>query len=191
MKLGKGLVIRLFTLVAVLAVLAACVAPGMNPGAESAPAAASGSKVKVVYWAHNFEPRVELDKKYIDEFMKDNPDIEVDYEVIPSDFDAKLRTALASGQGPDLFAQWNGDMGTFYAQDAIAPVSAEAIGLASQEELMQQYVAPENTLQGASLMANCTESPMRSAFTPAMSTTRSLPMPVWMPKRTSQQHGSR
>lgn len=137
----------LLALLVVVTVLAACVAPGAAPAGGSA--ATGGEKVKVVYWAHNFEPRVELDKKYIAQFMEANPDIEVEYEVIPSDFDAKLRTALASGQGPDLFAQWNGDIGTFFAEGAIAPVSAEALGLASQEELMNQYVAPENTLQGA------------------------------------------
>jgi multiple sugar transport system substrate-binding protein len=133
---------------AALTLLAACAAPGVAPAGESA-APAAGEKITVVYWAHEFAPRVELDNKYIAEFMEANPDIEVQYEVIPSDFDAKLRTALASGQGPDLFAQWNGDLGTFYAQGAIAPFSAEAVGLASQEELMEQYVAPENTLQGA------------------------------------------
>jgi multiple sugar transport system substrate-binding protein len=139
-------------LLAVASLVAACVAPGMGgvaPAGEAAAPVAAGEKIKVVYWAHNFEPRVELDQKYIAEFMEQNPDIEVEYEVIPSDFDAKLRTALASGQGPDLFAQWNGDMGTFFAEEAIVPVSAEALGLASQEELMGQYVAPENTLQGA------------------------------------------
>ncbi|MCB9152109.1 MAG: extracellular solute-binding protein [Caldilineaceae bacterium] len=126
--------------------VAACVAPGAAPADGSS---SSGSAVTVTYWAHNFEPRVELDQKYIAQFMEENPDITVEYEVIPSDFDAKLRTALASGQGPDLFAQWNGDIGTFYAEEAIAPVSAESLGLASQQELMDQYVAPENTLQGA------------------------------------------
>ena len=138
----------LFTFLMVVVLLAACVAPGAAPAGDSA-ASSSGEKVKVIYWAHNFEPRVELDKQYIEQFMQENPDIEVEYEVIPSDFDAKLRTALASGQGPDLFAQWNGDMGTFFAEGVIAPVSAEALGLASQEELMNQYVSPENTLQGA------------------------------------------
>ncbi|MCB0099628.1 MAG: extracellular solute-binding protein, partial [Caldilineaceae bacterium] len=127
--------------------VAACVAPGAAPADGSS--SSSGSAVTVTYWAHNFEPRVELDQKYIAQFMEENPDITVEYEVIPSDFDAKLRTALASGQGPDLFAQWNGDIGTFYAEEAIAPVSAESLGLASQQELMDQYVAPENTLQGA------------------------------------------
>ena len=128
--------------------LAACVVPGAAPSGGGA-AGDSGANVTVTYWAHNFEPRVELDKKYIAQFMEENPNITVEYEVIPSDFDAKLRTALASGQGPDLFAQWNGDTGTFYAEGAIAPVSAESLGLASQQELMDQYVAPENTLQGA------------------------------------------
>lgn len=139
---------RMLILAVVAALMAACAAPGVAPagGGASAPA---GAKVKVVYWAHNFEPRVALDEKYIAEFMEANPDIEVEYEVIPSDFDAKLRTALASGQGPDLFAQWNGDMGTFYAEGAIVPVNAEALGMGSQQELMDYYVAPENTLQGA------------------------------------------
>jgi multiple sugar transport system substrate-binding protein len=141
--------LRLLSAFVVVALaLTACVAPGAAPsGAADAPAA--GEKITVVYWAHNFEPRVELDKKYIAEFMEQNPNIVVEYEVIPADFDAKLRTALASGQGPDLFAQWNGDTGTFFAEGAIAPVSAESLGLASQQELMDQYVAPENTLQGA------------------------------------------
>lgn len=137
----------LFALLALAVLLAACAVPGAAPATGGA--ASSGEKLTVVYWAHEFAPRVELDKKYIAQFMEENPDIVVEYEVVPSDFDAKLRTALASGQGPDLFAQWNGDIGTFYAEGAIVPVSAEALGLASQEELMNQYVAPANTLQGA------------------------------------------
>jgi multiple sugar transport system substrate-binding protein len=81
--------------------------------------------------------------------MEKNPNITVEYEAIPADFDAKLRTALAAGTGPDLFAQWNGDVGAFYYQDAIVPVNAEALGFGNQQELMDLYVAPENTLQGA------------------------------------------
>lgn len=138
----------MMALLVIAALLVAC-APPVAPGAPAAGQAQPAAKVKVVYWGHNFEPRVELDKKYIAKFMEDNPDIEVEYEVIPSDFDAKLRTAMAAGTGPDLFAQWNGDMGTFYAQGAIVPVDFEAIGFASQKEFMDLYIAPENILQGA------------------------------------------
>ncbi|MCX6050067.1 MAG: extracellular solute-binding protein [Chloroflexi bacterium] len=150
MHLRKSKFALLFALFMVTALLVACGVPvAPAGGGAAAPAAASGQKIKVSYWAHNFEPRVALDKKYIEQFMKDNPNIEVDYQVIPADFDAKLRTALAAGNGPDLFAQWNGDTGTFYAQGTIVPVSAEALGMGSQDELMKLYVAPENTLQGA------------------------------------------
>jgi multiple sugar transport system substrate-binding protein len=116
---------------------------------DSAAPAAPAEKIKVVYWGHDFTPRVELDKKYIAKFMEENPDIEVEYEPIPAEFDQKLRTALAAGTGPDLFAQWNGDIGTFYHEGAIVPVDFEAIGYNSQGEFMDLYVAPENTLQGA------------------------------------------
>jgi multiple sugar transport system substrate-binding protein len=137
-------------LAAMVALLAACVpvAPA-GTEADTGGAAPADEQVTVVYWAHDFPPRVELDNKYIAEFMEANPNIVVEYEVIPSEFDAKLRTALASGTGPDLFAQWNGDIGTFYAEGAIAPLNAEALGFGSQQELMDLYVAPENTLQGA------------------------------------------
>jgi multiple sugar transport system substrate-binding protein len=139
-------------MVTLLASLVACVpvAPSTAPGGGEAAAPAEGETIKVVFWAHDHAPRVPLDEKYIAEFMEANPNIEVEYEVVPaSDYDTKLRTALAAGTGPDLFAQWNGDIGTFYAEGAIAPLNAEALGYGSQAEFMENYVAPENILQGA------------------------------------------
>ena len=133
----------ILAIILISVLLSGCVVPSSEVG-DTGP-----EPVTVVYWAHNFTPRVELDEKYIAEFMELNPHITVEYEVIPADFDQKLRTALAAGTGPDLFAQWNGDMGTFYAQGAIAPVAFEAIGYDSMQDFMDIYVAPENTLQGA------------------------------------------
>ena len=139
------LLLGILAIILVSALVSGCTA--VIPAGELADA--GPEPVTVVYWAHNFTPRVELDEKYIAEFMEMNPHITVEYEVIPADFDQKLRTALAAGTGPDLFAQWNGDMGTFYAQGAIAPVAFEAIGYDSMQDFMDIYVAPENTLQGA------------------------------------------
>ena len=136
---------------AITVFMVACQAPpsASAPKAGTGPAeSAAGKKVKVVYWAHDFVPRADLDKKYIAEFMKANPDIEVEYDV-QSEFDTKLTTAIAAGTGPDLTAQWNAFIGQFHAANFIAPVDFQAIGFNSQKELMDQYEAPENILSGA------------------------------------------
>jgi multiple sugar transport system substrate-binding protein len=145
--------------VALTMVTAACTAPTAAPASQqpaaqtAAPAQAaapSGQQVTVTYWAHDHAPRVELDKKYIAEFEKANPNIKIDYVVVPgSDYDTKLATALAAGTGPDLFAQYDAFTGQFYAQDAIVPVDFLAMGFNSQKELMDQYESPDVILSGA------------------------------------------
>lgn len=146
-SVGQQISARLSLILLVLAItslLAAC-----SVSAPVAPGDASGSadKVKVVYWGHDFQPRVELDKKYIQEFMEDNPNIEVEYEVA-GDYDVKLRTALAAGTGPDLFAQWNGEIGQFYLAETIVPVDPTAMGLDTEKDLIDQYVSAETILSG-------------------------------------------
>ena len=98
---------KLLAITAILVILLTGCAVPVAPVANTTTGeqAATGEKIKVVFWAHEHAPRVPLDEKYIAEFMAANPNIEVEYEVIPSDFDTKLRTALAAGTGPDLFAQ--------------------------------------------------------------------------------------
>ena len=67
----KSQIAVFLALIMVTALLAACALPVAAPaGGGAAAPAASGQKVKVTYWAHNFMPRVELDKKYIAQFMK-------------------------------------------------------------------------------------------------------------------------
>jgi ABC-type glycerol-3-phosphate transport system substrate-binding protein len=132
---NRRLYLTLILIVLVVPWLIGCAVsvPGASEaGSAGAVPAETGEKVTVVYWGHNFTPRVELDEKYIAEFMELNPDIEVEYEAIPAAFSEKLRTAMAAGTGPDLFAQSNGDMGTFHAQETIVPVDFETIGFNSQ-----------------------------------------------------------
>lgn len=132
----------LVTLLTMVLLLSACAVSAPGGAAPSA-----GGKVKVLYWGHDFQPRVALDQKYIAEFMEANPDIEVEYDTT-GDYDMKLRTALAAGTGPDLFAQWNGEIGQFYLSGAIVPVDPTAMGLDDQQDLIDQYASPENILSG-------------------------------------------
>ena len=128
--------------------LAAACGPTPTPAPSEATAAPPAAEaVKVVYWGHDFQPRVVLDQKYIGEFTQANPSIQVEY-VAAGDYDMKLRTALAAGTGPDLFAQWNGEIGQFYLSGTLAPFEPGAVGLGSQQELIDQYDTPEKILAG-------------------------------------------
>src|SRR5258707_14674125 len=61
-----------------------------------APASAQTTTIKV--WLHDHPPRVAIDKAIVAEFEKANPDIKVQYDVIPvGEYGQKLLTAFASG----------------------------------------------------------------------------------------------
>jgi len=134
---------------AAAALLAACapVTPGGAPAAGGSAAAPAQQAITVSYWAHQFDPRVALDKMYIAQFMKDHPNITVSQE-IPGDFDTALPTALAAGTAGDLFAHTSRLVAEYQRQGAITPVQFEAIGF-QQAEFLDQYIEAENTLSGA------------------------------------------
>jgi multiple sugar transport system substrate-binding protein len=138
------------TLIVVALIVAACggaTAPAdTGEQADTGTAAESAApeeteKVSIVYWTHDNEPRNQLDEQLITEFMAENPDIEVKYEVFPfEDYDTKLLTAMAGQTGPDLFNIFNSRMVTLAASDAVAPVDASALGYASLDEFKDLYV---------------------------------------------------
>jgi multiple sugar transport system substrate-binding protein len=104
-------------------------------------------RVTVKYWGHNFEPRVKLDKVYIEQFMDENPHITVQYDQ-PGDYNTMLPTALAAGTAGDVFGHSDGYLGHYYLQDAIVPVDYTAFGM-DEATFMDAYIEPQNTLQGA------------------------------------------
>lgn len=133
--------------------LNACQAAPSAPAAPAAPTAPAGSattaalapasaeKISLVYWTHENAPRNALDQQLITEFMAQNPNVAVKYEVFPSaDYDTKLLTALAGQTGPDLFNVFTSRMATLAASKAVAPVDAAAMGFASLNELKSKYV---------------------------------------------------
>lgn len=95
-------------------------------------------QVTVTLWMHNHEPRVEIDQELIAQFMEENPDIIVEYEVI-DDFFTTLQTALASGAGPDVFNQFTLFNAQFYAQGLLAPVDPVAMGFETIEDVYDRY----------------------------------------------------
>ena len=105
-----------------------------------APARAEQTVIKV--WLHEHPPRLPIDKAIIAEFEKANPDIKVQYEVIPpSEYATKLLTAFASGSGPDVFNQVSSLVAQYYTSRILAPIDFAAMGYADEQALTSQYLS--------------------------------------------------
>ncbi|MBI5667646.1 MAG: extracellular solute-binding protein [Chloroflexi bacterium] len=104
---------------------------------------AAQEPIVIKFWSHDYPPREAIDRDIIARFEQDNPNIKVEYTIGPGDdfqYVPQLLTALAAGEGPDLF-----NVLTFLVPDlipdgAVVPVDAEAAGYASQEEIINSYL---------------------------------------------------
>ncbi len=112
--------------------------------------AAQSQPVTVKLWMHEHPPRVPLDKDNLAKFAADNPDINVEYTVVPApEWATTLATAMASGAGPDLFNVDSFSVGDYYAQGSIVPVDATAAGYADQQAIYDAYSGGQAMLAGA------------------------------------------
>lgn len=97
-------------------------------------------KTVVTVWMHNHQPRVPLDEANIARFEAENPDIDVELVIIENaEFDTRLNTGLASGEGPDVFNQWTAFMGAFHSSGLLAPVDPVAFGVESMDDIYALY----------------------------------------------------
>jgi multiple sugar transport system substrate-binding protein len=116
-----------------IAVAVCCIAIG--------PVRASAEQIIVKMWMHEHPPRIAIDKSIIAAFEQANPDVKVQYEVIPvAEYGTKLLTAFASGAGPDLFNQFSGLVAQYYNARVIAPIDFAAMGFADEAALTGQYL---------------------------------------------------
>ncbi len=132
-------------LVAVVALLLAACAPASAPAAgtasqapaqSSATASAAAEKVTLTYWTHTFGAMNDLNKKLIADFEKQNPNVTIDYSVVPNDqFFTKMLTAMSTGTGPDVFNMSSTFISSYLASNVVAPVDPSAFGAKSQADL--------------------------------------------------------
>lgn len=119
-------------------------APAQQQAAPSKPA--TGSAVSLTFWGHNHQPRVELDKQYLDAFLKDNPGIKVEYVVVPQEYEVKLTTAMAAGTGPDGYNLTATYTVSFMAKGLAAELDPRPWNLHSSADLAGLYA--EGTVDG-------------------------------------------
>lgn len=136
---------RLTILAAIAGILqAGCASPVASPGTPAVGTgtpAASAEAVTIVYWSHENEPRNELDRELITEFMAQNPGITVTYETFPfEDYETKVLTALAGGTGPQLFNLFTSKMAELVESGAVVPLDPVPMGLADEAAFRDLYL---------------------------------------------------
>jgi len=126
-------------LVAILLALAL-----VAPAFAQAPtvAALKGKKVEVVIWTHEDAARTALEKRLIDEFVRANPGVTVNYVTYPS---GKIKDIVVAGfaanAGPDIFNLEIFEEYQFIDNGRVAPVDYKAAGFKSAKDMQAKYMA--------------------------------------------------
>jgi ABC-type glycerol-3-phosphate transport system substrate-binding protein len=105
----------------------------------------------IKFWSHTHPPMVEQYETMIPEFEEANPDITVEYEVIPNmEFSTKMLTSMGTGTGPDIINMDDDAMRSVYIpRGLVQEVDPVGMGFASLEELQAKYLP--GALEGATV----------------------------------------
>jgi len=113
--------------------ISACTLPAAAPTEGGVTSGAP--TIELLYMTHNHAPSIPVNEAIIAEFEATHPNVKITFDHAPhANFEQKVLTAFAGGQGPDVF--WAGDwmVPQFLASGIIAPVDPTAFGVATQEE---------------------------------------------------------
>ena len=101
------------------------------------------------FWTHTHPPMVDQIETMITAFEGENPDITINYEVIPNmEFGTKMLTSMGTGTGPDIINMDDAAMRSVYIpRGLVQEVDPVAMGFASLEELQAKYLP--GALEGA------------------------------------------
>jgi multiple sugar transport system substrate-binding protein len=104
--------------------------------------ASAQDKVTIKFWTHTHPPMVDLNKALIEQFQQDNPNIEVQYDIIPNnEFATKMLTSMGTGTGPDVINMDDNQMRSIYIPNGLVQaVDPAGLGYGSMEDLQAAYI---------------------------------------------------
>jgi ABC-type glycerol-3-phosphate transport system substrate-binding protein len=104
------------------------------------PAALGQQTVTITMWQHSYPPLNTWTKGQIAAFQKQNPDIKVNYVLVPfEEFNQKILTALATGSGPEVFESDDYTFAQFKDNNSLAPLNPQLLGLRNVRALTAAY----------------------------------------------------
>ncbi len=90
---------------------------------------------KIVHWMHHSPARAEIITNMAEEFMAENPGIEIEVQTIPqAEYKTKLLAAIAAGSGPDVAQIPSNAMTEFYNYGLIQPFPEDILSAEYMEE---------------------------------------------------------
>jgi ABC-type glycerol-3-phosphate transport system substrate-binding protein len=128
----------------------AATAAAVGIAAPNVTSSAAQEQVTIKYWTHTHPPMVALNEELVAAFMVENPDIKVEYEIIPNnEFATKMLTSMGTGTGPDIINMDDNQMRSIYMpRGLVQPVDPVALGFESLDALKAAYIPA--ALTGAS-----------------------------------------
>lgn len=129
----------------------AATAAAIGVAGQAVASTSAQSKTKIKFWTHTHPPMVELNKSLIKEFMTANPDIEVEYEIIPNnDFATKMLASMGTGTGPDIINMDDAQLrSTYIPKGLVQEVDPANMGYGSLDELKAAYIP--TALEGSTI----------------------------------------
>jgi ABC-type glycerol-3-phosphate transport system substrate-binding protein len=105
----------------------------------------------IKFWTHTHPPMVDQNEAMIATFQADNPDIGIEYQIIPNmEFGTKMLTSMGTGTGPDIINMDDDAMRSIYIpRGLVQEVDPVGMGFASLEELQAKYLP--GALEGATV----------------------------------------
>ncbi len=109
--------------------------PPAQPTAQTAPATAA-QRVSIEYWQYFFQSKQDLVNSLIQDFQKQNPNIEIVHNsTIPYEqYQQKLAAAAPAGQGPDVVNLYYGWLGKYTQSGYLQELPTSAFPAATLEK---------------------------------------------------------
>ena len=140
-------VVRTWLAVVVSIAMAGCTGGAVPGGSVAAPTGGGGGgsqpplgDVTLTMWQHSYPPLNDFTQKAIDAFEAENPNITVNFELVPfEEYNQKILTALAAGQAPNVFESDDYTFAQFTENGALAPIDPTLMGFADVAALTAAY----------------------------------------------------
>mgnify|MGYP005839661333 CR=1 FL=1 len=102
---------------------------------------AQDAPITITFWKHSHPPADTFSEEIIREYEEQNPNVNIEIEIIPSDqYINRVLTAAAGGQLPDLFDINDANHAILVANGVLAPLDPTSFGFEDQAGLESAYV---------------------------------------------------